>query len=79
MEALRKIGCRVAITSAAGGGFPDLVVGRGGVIRLLEVKDGDKAPSRRALTPEQVVFHEEWKGQPVHVVESVEQALQVCT
>ncbi len=28
VEGLRKVGCTVAVTSAAGDGFPDIVVGR---------------------------------------------------
>lgn len=75
VAALRAIGCKVAITSAVGSGFTDLVCSRGGVARLVEIKDGSKPPSERRLTPEQVTFHAEWAGQPVHVVESVAEAL----
>ena len=75
VRVLRKAGCRVCSTAAIGNGFPDLLVYRPaiGQLFLFEVKDGDKAPSRRKLTPHQVIFHEEW---PVHVVESEDEALK---
>ena len=67
VAALRACGCSVAITSDAGHGFPDLVVGRmghrGRVSLLIEVKDGSKPPSARGLTPDQVEFHAAWRGQ----------------
>ena len=42
---------------------------------MIEVKDGDKPPSARKLTPDQVTWHEAWRGQ-VCVVKSVEEALE---
>ena len=76
VRVLRQTGCRVCSTSAVGNGFPDLLVYRPAIdtLFMLELKDGSKAPSRRKLTPHQVKFHEDW---PVHVVESVEDALKV--
>ena len=61
----RELGAKVAITSSAGGGFPDLVVqvpwnnlGTQRVVTyLVEIKDGSLSKSRRALTPCQKVFH----------------------
>ena len=84
VEALRKVGCRVAPMHAAGQGFPDLVVGiparaapfRAPRIALFEVKDGQKPLSERRLTPEQEAWHALWSGYPIYVVESVEQALE---
>jgi len=74
-QALRKVGCRVLSLAAVGNGCPDLLVyvPRLGQIRMLEVKDGDKSPSRRKLTPHQVKFHEEW---PVAVVTDIDEALE---
>lgn len=74
VQAFRALGCSVAITSAVGDGFPDLVVGINGLNVLVEVKDGSRPPSERKLTPAQVVFHEGWRGQAVVVI-SVEQAV----
>lgn len=81
VAALRKIGCSVAITSGAGDGFPDIVVGRTDINGdrknwLIEIKDGDKSPSRQKLTPDQVVFHREWEGQ-IAIVTSAEQAINL--
>lgn len=78
VQALRQIGCTVHDTAAVGGGFPDLAVGFRGENTFLEVKDGSKPPSARKLTPEQVVWHSQWRGK-VFVVESVEQAVRVVT
>ncbi len=68
-------GVTVADTSGAGNGFPDLVVGFRGVSYLLEVKDGNKPPSRQKLTPLQKGFHTIWTGQ-VCVVTSPDEALE---
>lgn len=74
IEVLRAIGCTVCDTSALGGGYPDLTVGRNGRNYLLEIKDGDQPPSRQSLTGPEAVFHNEWKGQ-IAIVNSVETAL----
>ena len=55
--------------SAYGGGFPDLLVLIFDAIHLVEVKDGNKPPSRRTLTPSQETFHAIF---PVTIVESIE-------
>ena len=75
---LIAIGCLVHDTSAAGGGFPDLVVGFRGRIFLIEIKDGDKPPSARQLTTDQAHFHKRWRGL-VHVVTSLDEAIKVVT
>ncbi len=72
VEALRKVGALVYPMHQIGGGFPDLLVCWGGVLRLLEVKDGTLPPSGRALTEDQVRFHSIW---PVTVVKNVDEAL----
>jgi hypothetical protein len=41
---------------------------------LLEVKDGSKPPSAQKLTPQQEVWHRDWRGHRV-VVNSPEAAL----
>jgi hypothetical protein len=43
---------------------------------LLEVKDGAKPPSARKLTPDQVSWHDTWRGQ-VAVASSVKEALKI--
>lgn len=57
MAALRKVGAQVTDTSAVGHGFPDLVASFRGKWHLIEVKDGNKPPSRRKLTTDQVTWH----------------------
>lgn len=76
VKALRGIGATVQILSDVGGGCPDLLVGRQGKNYLLEIKDGAKVKSARKLTPHQVDWHGEWRGQ-VSIVESVDDALAV--
>lgn len=76
VDALRKIGCTVAITSGVGNGFPDLLVGYRGTTFLMELKDGDKPPSERKLTEAEAYFLANWRGGPAVVVESVDDALK---
>ena len=75
-DALRRVpGCRVFDTADVGDGFPDLVVGFMGIIRLMEIKDGTLSPSRRKLTSDEKKFHARWEHLPVHIVNSVDEAL----
>ena len=76
VDALRGVGASVAITSSVGAGFPDIVVGYRGVNYLMEIKDGEKPPSRRQLTADEERFHQTWRGGVV-VVNNVEEALAI--
>lgn len=76
VKVMRQMGASVEITSGAHDGFPDVVVGWGGVTVLVEVKDGDKIPSKRKLTPDQIVFHDRFKG-AVTVIETEQQAIEL--
>ncbi len=76
VQALRAVGASVAITSSLGNGFPDLVVGFRQRNYLLEVKDGNKPPSKRLLTEEEQRFFKTWSGS-AYKVESVTDALTV--
>jgi len=49
--------------AAVGRGCPDALVGYLGVNVLLEIKDGAKSPSRRALTEDEGKFRDKWRGQ----------------
>lgn len=73
VRCLRQAGCNVLSLAAVGQGCPDLLVYRHatGLLYMLEVKDGDKPPSRQRLTPHQVKFHETW---PVKVVKNIDEA-----
>lgn len=74
VAALRKMGATVQPLHSVGQGCPDLLCGYAGRNLLIEVKDGDKPPSARKLTADQVVWHRDWRGS-VYVVESVGQAV----
>ena len=58
VDAFRRLGLSVHVTNDAW----DLTVGFGGLTMLVEVKDGDKSPSRGKLTQAQVKFRETWTG-----------------
>lgn len=73
---LRRAGATVTPTHMVGKGFPDLVCGYRGQTFLLEIKDGNLPPSRKRLTPDEELWHQEWRGQ-VAVVETSEDALRV--
>ena len=74
VKALRAAGITVAITSALGDGFVDAVCGYRNLNVMLEIKDGNKPPSARALTVAERNFHDTWGGQ-IAVVDSPEAAV----
>lgn len=78
VEKLREIGASVQILSAVGKGCPDLLVGYQERNWLLEIKDGELPPSARKLTPDQLGWHGEWRGQ-VTVVDSWQMAVLLVT
>ncbi len=79
VKALEMVGCNVQDLAAVGEGCPDLLIGIPTVraLAFVEIKDGDKSPCERKLTPHQVRWHQEWNGYPVHIVESVSEALAI--
>lgn len=77
VEALRAVGATVQTLAAVGKGVPDLLVGYKGQTLLLEVKDGRKPPSERKLTEDQLVWHRNWNGGPLAVVDGVDSALRM--
>src|SRR5574338_1305886 len=74
--AFRKLGYSVADTSRVGDGFPDLVISLADITALVEVKDGQKPPSARKLTPDEKDFRAKWKGL-YFVVESLDDVVRV--
>lgn len=76
VAAFRRLGYSVLDLSRVGQGCPDLLVARGGVSILVEVKDGAKTPSRRALRRSQIDFVGRWKGRTV-VVECVDDVVRL--
>jgi hypothetical protein len=77
VNALRKAGCTVQSLAPIGKGCPDLLVGVAGKTLLIEVKDGKKPPSARALTPDQLDWHGAWVGGPLAVVDSIDAAIRM--
>ena len=75
IDALKACGAYVKQINDAGA-F-DLLVYYRGYTLLLEVKDGDKSPSQRALTPAEAKFHAEWPGQNLYIVNSEHEALDI--
>ena len=76
VAAFRACGASVQPLHAVGHGVPDLLIGYAGRNLLVEVKNSEKPPSARKLTPDQVRWHESWRGR-VAVVESPEAAIVV--
>ena len=77
VKALRDVpGCSVEVLCDVGGGVPDLLIGIRNRNFLLECKDGNKPPSKRKLTDDQIVWHRDWQGQKA-VVKNIEEALDV--
>jgi hypothetical protein len=76
VSALRHAGAQVIHIHTVGKGCPDLIVAHRGTTYLFEVKDGSKPPSRRALTEDEFALHTTWRGGPLVVVSSVDEALE---
>ena len=74
---LRAAGATVQSLAGVGKGVPDLLVGYQGQTLLMEVKDGNKSPSARLLTEDQLRWHGSWKGGALAVVDSPDAALRM--
>ena len=73
VKALRDYGADVFLLHTVGGGIPDLMVCYEEQTILMEVKDGED----KKLTPQQVTLFDNWKGGPLHRVNSVQNAIEV--
>jgi len=76
IDKARKLGASVQPLNDAD--IPDLLIGFRGRNFLVELKDGDKVPSKRKLRPGQKRWHERWRGQ-VAKCETWEEVLAVLT
>lgn len=74
---LRNLGWSVLDLSHAGEGVPDYAVSKDRFAALLEVKDGNKAPSERKLTPAQEKVRENWQGHYVIALSGEDAAVQL--
>jgi hypothetical protein len=77
VEVFRAAGASWQSLAMVGGGCPDGILGWRGITTLVEIKDGSKKPSERRLNAQQVAWHGAWRGGPVVVVESVDDALAI--
>jgi hypothetical protein len=75
IKAMRECGAFVKAVNDEGA-F-DLLVWYNGHTLLLEVKDGSKPPSARRLTDAEQKFHDEWPGNNLYIVKSVQEALDL--
>ena len=78
VSALRQLGATVTSIHQIGNGLPDLICGFRGRNYLLEIKDGNKPPSRRKLTEDEERWFKMWQGH-ADVVESVDDAIELVT
>lgn len=74
VDQLRQCGITVQVLSATGKGCPDLLCGVNGRNYLLELKNPDQPKSSQALTADEAIWHNEWKGQ-VAIVRNIDEAL----
>ena len=74
-EFYRALGFSVANTFQLGKGFPDIVVAKWGITDLVEIKDGEKPPSKRTLTDDEIEFHQKWNAK-VFIIESIDDVLK---
>ena len=73
IKAMREAGAYVKVINDEG--LFDLLVSYRGKTLLIEIKDGSRPPSARRLTDAEQKFHDEWPGDNLHIVNSVEEAL----
>ena len=74
VDALRAEGASVQSLASVGAGCPDLAVGLAGQTFLVEIKNGEKYPSDRTLTPDQTRWVCQWNGSAVIVLLDVDKA-----
>lgn len=79
-KGLRQAGFSVADTSRLGHDFPDLVIGKHGIDAKVECKTEDRRKNgvktaQELLSEGQEDFASQWKGSPVIVAYSLEEAL----
>jgi len=63
VQSLRKLGFSVQSLACIGNGCFDLLIGAHGHNLVVEVKDGNKTPSQRKLTEDEVKWQANWCGQ----------------
>lgn len=74
---LQQIGASVIDLSGVGGGVCDLLVGYRGVNYLMEIKNLETGYGKRGLNKNQKDLADEWRGSPIHVVYTGDEALKI--
>jgi hypothetical protein len=79
VDGLRRFGCTVLELQAVGGGCPDILVGRNGWDRLIELKvpthRKQTGPKADATRERQAKFRDSWRGATVVQATCLEEAL----
>lgn len=75
IDDMRQVGITVIDISMVGNGCPDILAGYRYQTELMEIKDGNKVPSKRKLTPKEKSLHHKWRGRPIRTVKSSAEAL----
>ena len=70
VHALRQVGATVILLHEAGEGIPDLLIGYRRETYLMEVKS-----KTGKLNERQQLWHSDWRGDPVSIVRSIDDAL----
>lgn len=76
VRAFRTLGCDVILTHTLGEGRPDCFAAVPGYGVWVEIKDGSKPPSAQKLTPDELRFHQSFRG-PLTVVRSVDDVVSL--
>ncbi|TDE17682.1 hypothetical protein [Dyadobacter psychrotolerans] len=76
VKSFRQLGWTVAHTHMIGRGFPDIIASKHlpsgyRFTVVIEIKDGEKAKSAQALTPDEVVWKDAWQGE-YKIINSIE-------
>lgn len=75
VSALEKMGASVLDCHNHGHGMPDLIVGFRGKNHLVEIKNPANAYGRKGLNENQKQFAENWRGDKVHILRTIDDAI----
>jgi hypothetical protein len=76
VDAITKCGVPFIDMSALGCGVPDLLVEAQGRLQLWEIKNRKTSYGRKGLNKNQKAWAESWRGSPVRIINSVDDALE---
>jgi hypothetical protein len=74
-QTLQSLGVAVYDLSGMGAGFPDLLVWIRGQWELVEIKNPKTGYGRRGMNPLQRAWIDRWRGGPVHILQTVDDAI----